>query len=38
MCENPNAYSGYVGKTEEKRLLATHKRRWWIILKWIFKK
>ena len=38
MVERTGVHRGLVGKSEGKRPLGRHRRRWEVILKWIFKK
>jgi hypothetical protein len=38
MSEGRGAYRISVGRLEGRRPLGRPRRRWWIILKWIFKK
>jgi hypothetical protein len=33
-----NAYRILTGKSEGKRPLGRHRRRWWIVLKWILER
>jgi hypothetical protein len=38
MEERRGAYRVLVGKPKGRRPLGRHRRRWWIILNWIFEK